>query len=147
MTLLVKYVTTTHSLYPYYLGRPTVRSMRYASHTHTHTHTHTHIHTQRYGIGLFYHLEVLSCTTHTANHKFQQGRLCTYNATFRHVRVTTVAVPLALVIQHAMRMCRIILSTVASLAVPHILHIISQMARLKKDWRKMRVLIFSTNFI
>jgi len=69
--------------------------------------------------------EVLSFTTHTAKHKFQQGRLCTYNETMRHVRVTIVAVSVALVVQHAKRMCRIILSSVASLAVPHVLHIVS----------------------
>ena len=114
---LVKSVTTTHSLNPYYLGRPTVHSMRYASHT------------RRYGSGLFCLREILSCTTHRANHEFQQGRLRTYNATLRNVRVTIVAVSVALVIQHAMRMCRIILPSVASLVAPHILHIISQMAR------------------
>jgi len=134
---LVKSVTTTHSLNPYYLGRPTVHSMRYASHT------------RRYGSGLFCLREILSCTTHTANHEFQQGRLRTYNATLRNVRVTIVAVSVALVIQHAMRMCRIILPSVASLVAPHILHIISQMARFlgEKNRRKMRVLIFSKTLI
>jgi hypothetical protein len=58
---------------------------------------------------------------------FKQGRQCTCNVTLRRVRVTIVAVEkqyyifwvhvLALVIQHAKCMCRIIFSSLACLAL------------------------------
>jgi len=60
----------------------------------------------------------------------KQHRKCTYNVTFRSVRITTVDVEkqsityyecvfVALIIQHAKRMCRIILSSVACPALLH----------------------------
>jgi hypothetical protein len=85
------------------------------------------------------------------------------NVTLRRVRVTTVAVEkinkyyifcargsnLALVIQHAKRMRRIILSSVVCLALPYF----STLSHRRHDFwnivigNKMRVLVFSTTFV
>jgi hypothetical protein len=66
----------------------------------------------------------------TSNDNVQKDKQCTYKVIFRRVRVTIVAVEkqlsitysecvsVILIIQHAMRMCRIILSSVSCLALP-----------------------------
>jgi hypothetical protein len=69
----------------------------------------------------------------TAGNVVKRDRQCTYNVTFRSVRVTIFAVEnqemcvcvLALVIQHAKRMRHIILSSVACLTLTIFFHIIS----------------------
>ena len=56
-------------------------------------------------------------------------------------------VSVALFIQHANRVCYVILSAVACLAVPYFLHVISYKERSSEEVaeHKMYVLIFSTN--
>jgi hypothetical protein len=90
-----------------------------------------------------------------------QDRQYTYTVIWRRVRVTIFAeeeqelltysecVSVALVIQHVKRMRRIILSSVACLALPHF----STLSHKRLDFRenvienKMCVLIFTTTFV
>ena len=96
----------------------------------------------------------------------EQDRQCTYNETLRRVRVTTVAVEIkkllhilrvyvcvhscvALVIQHAMRFRRIILSSAAGLALPYFPTLSNKRHGFRKRCikYKMCVLVFFTTFV
>jgi hypothetical protein len=93
----------------------------------------------------------------------EQGRQRTYNVTSRRVRVTIVAVEkqevlhilsvcvsVALVMQHAKRMCRVILSSVVCPAVPYFSTLFHKQHDFRKKnaiQNKMCALIFSTSFV
>jgi hypothetical protein len=86
----------------------------------------------------------------------KQDRHCAYNRILRRVRVSIVVmesitysecVYVALVIQHAKRMRRVILSSVACLPLPHFSTLFHKRHDFRKNvtGQKTCVLIFSTN--